>query len=180
MHTITPLQTWKIFYNDEEDNKSLFYKNGYEEGNAVYNYCIHPDWNSFDSSTLYLKILFIDYKKHFAIIEFIGEWNDVIENDIMKLKRNIIDELLKHKIFKFVLIAEYVFNFFRGDDDYYLEWQDDVAENKGWISIVNMPPQSLDEFNRICEVANLRLYEIDNWRTLTPEILWKKLARTKS
>jgi len=39
-------------------------------------------------------VLYADYEIGFAIIEFIGEWNDAIENDIMTLKRELIDKML--------------------------------------------------------------------------------------
>jgi len=87
----------------------------------VYNYYIHPQWDEFGSKTLYLKILYTDYDAKFAIIELIGEWNDTIENDIMELKREVLDKLMAEGIIKFILIAENVFNFHSGDKDYYEE-----------------------------------------------------------
>lgn len=38
------------------------------------------------SETLYLKILWVDYDLKFTIIEFLGEWNDCIEEDCQMLK----------------------------------------------------------------------------------------------
>ena len=38
-----------------------------------------------------LKVIYADYELGYAIIEMIGEWNDAIENDIMTLKRDVID-----------------------------------------------------------------------------------------
>jgi len=32
-----------------------------------------------------------DYEEKYMIIELMGEWNDAIENDIMALKRDVID-----------------------------------------------------------------------------------------
>jgi hypothetical protein len=74
---------------------------------------------------LYLKIIYVDYELQFAIIEIIGEWNDAIENDIMELKREIIDLLEKEGIYKFILIAENVLNFHSSDKEYYQEWFED-------------------------------------------------------
>ena len=54
-----------------------------------------PLWDEFGSSTLYMKILMADYQEGYAIIELIGEWNDAIENDIMILKRDVIDNFPK-------------------------------------------------------------------------------------
>ena len=42
-----------------------------------------------------MKVLMADYQEQYAIIELIGEWNDAIENDIMTLKRDVIDEFDK-------------------------------------------------------------------------------------
>ena len=44
-------------------------------------------------TTLFAKILFTDYDERFTVIEFIGEWNDTLFNDVMNLKRNVIETL---------------------------------------------------------------------------------------
>ena len=49
----------------------------FEYSNTVYNYYIHPQWDDIGSGTLYMKELYADYENGFAILEFIGEWNDV-------------------------------------------------------------------------------------------------------
>jgi hypothetical protein len=53
----------------------------------------------------------VDYDSAYAIIELIGEWNDAIENDIMILKRDIIDVLIDQGVNQFILIGENVLNF---------------------------------------------------------------------
>ena len=106
MHDIEPYYHWRHLYTAEADPRSIFYGRTYSEfefSQTVYNYYIHPQWDEFGSKTLYLKILYADYDAKFAIIEFIGEWNDTIENDIMELKREIIDHLSKKGICKFSL-----------------------------------------------------------------------------
>jgi hypothetical protein len=40
-----------------------------------------------------MKILYADYEEGFCIIELIGEWNDLLYNDIMLLKRDIVEHL---------------------------------------------------------------------------------------
>ncbi len=85
MHEIEPYFNWRHLYIADEDVKSPFYGRTYSEfefTQTVYNFYIHPQWDDFGSSTLYIKILFADYETGFAIIEMIGEWNDAIENDI--------------------------------------------------------------------------------------------------
>ena len=99
------------------------------------------------SETLFLKILFVDYESRSAVIEFIGEWNDAIGNDIMVLKREVVDVLINQGIDKFILIGENVLNFHYSDDCYYEEWFEDVEE--GWIAMVNFHEHVTDEFKRI-------------------------------
>jgi hypothetical protein len=156
----------------EEDPRSIFFGRTYSEfefSQAVYNYYIHPQWDEFGSKTLYLKILFVDYEAKFAIIEMIGEWNDAIENDIMLLKRDIIEPLMKNGIDKFILIGENVLNFHYSDDCYYEEWFDDVED--GWIAMVNFHDHVIREFERInidhYFVMGGELEEIE-WRTYAP------------
>ena len=149
MHTIEPFYNWQHLYIASEDDESPFYGTEYSEfefSKTVYNYYIHPQWDDMGSETLYLKILFADYDEHYAIIELIGEWNDAINNDIMLLKRDIIDELQFHKINKFILIGENVLNFHSSDDSYYEEWFEDVED--GWIVFLNFRDHVLKEFKQ--------------------------------
>jgi hypothetical protein len=147
MHDIEPFYNWQHLYIAAEDEKSPFYGTEYSEftfSNTVYNYYIHPQWDDMGSETLYLKIIFVDYDEGFAFIELIGEWNDTINNDIMLLKRDIMDELLHHKINKFIVIGENVLNFHASDDSYYEEWFEDVED--GWIVFLNFRDHILKEF----------------------------------
>ena len=121
MHEIEPFFNWRHMYTAEEDQKSPFFGRVYNEfefTQTVYNYYIHPQWDDFGSRTLYLKVLYADYAENFAIIELIGEWNDAIENDIMTLKRDVIDDMIFQHITKFILITENVLNFHNGEKDY--------------------------------------------------------------
>ena len=96
MHGIEPFYNWRHLYIASEDNQSPFYNKEYSEfeyTNTIYNFYIHPQWDDIGSETIYIKILFVDYEESYAIIELIGEWNDAINNDIMFLKRDIVDEL---------------------------------------------------------------------------------------
>jgi hypothetical protein len=172
MHEIEPYYNWRHLYTAEEDEKSPFYGREYSEfefSNTVYNYYIHPQWDEFGSRTLYLKILFAEYDLNYAIIELIGEWNDAVENDIMQLKRSIIDELIPKGIYKFILITENVLNFHSGDDDYYEEWYEDIKEGGGWIVAVNMPEQTTYDFKRSHLDRIIKLMEVPNWRTYQPD-----------
>ena len=107
MHFIEPFYNWRGYYIASEDSASPFFGRDYSEftfTDHIYNYVIHPQWDSIGSPTLYIKILFVDYEECFAIIEMIGEWNDAIENDIMTFKRDIIEPIMSHGINKFILI----------------------------------------------------------------------------
>ena len=86
MQDIEPFYNWRELYISSEDERSPFHGTAYSEfeyTNTVYNYYIHPQWDTFGSSTLYLKVIYADYDRQFSVIEFIGEWNDALYNDIM-------------------------------------------------------------------------------------------------
>lgn len=177
MHDIEPWWGWREEYAAEKDSKSPFYKRSYDEFNftsQIYNYYIHPQWDYFGSETLYCKLLYADYRDHFALIELIGEWNDGIGNDIMFLKRDLADQLIRHNIYKFVIFCDNVLNFHGDDDSYYEEWYDDVKDDRGWICLIN----SFDHVS--AELNKYRLYyflhygpefnEV-NWRTMKPAFI---------
>ncbi|NDK54719.1 hypothetical protein [Pontibacter fetidus] len=179
MHTIEPFYNWLELYSASEDPRSPLY--GAENSlsqytNTIYGYYIHPQWDDIESETLFLKVLFTDYEAGFAIIEFIGEWNDALHNDIMKLKRNIIDPMVHEGIKHFILIGENVFNFHGSDDSYYEEWFEDVED--GWIVAIGFQDFVLSEMKNY----NLDYYlnyggnlELVNWRTHTPKQLFKSI-----
>ncbi len=179
MHTVEPFYEWRDYYIASEDSNSPFFENTYSEfefSNSIYNFYIHPQWDSIDSPTLFLKILFADYNDGFAIIELIGEWNDAIENDIMTLKRNIIEPMIESGILKFILIGENVLNFHFSDDCYYEEWFDDIEE--GWVALVNFHDHVLNELKKVSIdnyfVMGGELQEVD-WRTYNPIQLFNRI-----
>ncbi|MBD3749847.1 MAG: hypothetical protein IE931_10140 [Sphingobacteriales bacterium] len=179
MHDIEPFYRWRDDYVAAEDDRSPFYQTEYNEfefDKQIYNYLIHPQWDFFGSNTLYLKILFIDYDRSYAIIELIGEWNDAIDNDIMTLKREIIETIINEGVNKFILIGENVLNFHSSDDCYYEEWFQEVED--GWIAGVNFREHVISEFKQ----NNIDYYinfggDLDdlNWRQLKPIQLFKRV-----
>ncbi len=178
MHDIEPYYNWRHLYTAEDDELSPFYGREYSEfeyTNTVYNYYVHPQWDDFGSRTLYLKILYADYQFNFAIIELLGEWNDAIENDIMTLKREIVDILIANGINKFILITENVMNFHSSDDSYYEEWWDDIKDDGGWIVSLNMPEQTRQEFVKARLEYYVHLLENDKWRTYQPQHLYNMI-----
>lgn len=176
MHDIEPFYNWRHIYVSEEDERSPFYKREYSEFEftaTVYNYYIHPQWDDFGSRTLYLKVLVADYDEQYVVLELIGEWNDAIENDIMTLKRDVIDEFEQQGITKFILIAENVLNFHSGDRDYYQEWFEEVTDEQGWIVCLNMPEATQHDFRKAKINYYVELMELGNWRTYKPFHLFK-------
>ncbi len=179
MHDIEPYWLWRDYYASETDEKSPFYKKEYDEiyfSNTIYNYFIHPQWDCFESNTLYLKILYADYDLGYCILEFIGEWNDCLYNDIMYLKRNIIEELLAQNIQKFILIGENVLNFHYSDDSYYQEWFEEL-EN-GWIVGLGFRKHLIREFENGGIHHYIQFEEEEyafDWRIMLPKVLFQKI-----
>ncbi len=181
MHDIEPWWGWREHYSAENDKHSPFFRRNYDEftfTNKIYNYFIHPQWDSFGSETLYAKILYVDYHKKFALIELIGEWNDAINNDIMYFKENVIDFFTKKNVDKFVIFCDNVLNFHGDDDCYYEEWYDDIKDYRGWVALLNVYDHVAEEMNRY----RLNYYltyspELNNqnWRTQKPDYILQVL-----
>ena len=184
MHEIEPYYRWRDDYIASEDPVSPFFDIKYSEfefDKQIYNYLIHPQWDFFGSQTLYLKVLYSDYDLGFSIIEFIGEWNDALHNDIMTLKREIIELMVDEGLNKFILIGENILNFHSSDDCYYEEWFQDVED--GWIAGINFREHVISEFKR----NNIDYYinlggNLDDmaWRNLKPIQLFKNIERELS
>ncbi|PHI21879.1 hypothetical protein CEQ90_00915 [Lewinellaceae bacterium SD302] len=175
MHDIEPHFQWRDKYRSDQDSRNPFYGRVYSEfgyENKVYNYLLHPQWDAFGSETLYLKVIFVDYDTRYTIIQFIGEWNDALHNDIMHLKREVIDELLAAGIRYFILDAENVLNFHADEDDYYEEWYNDVADAEGWVIVLNTLEHVADEMrqSRLDNYLHFGgLFNSINWRPQKPE-----------
>lgn len=172
MHEIEPYYNWLKYYEPANDDRSPFYGKEYNYdvySETIYGYYIDPAWDYMGSETLYVKILYADYDRNFTIIEFIGEWNDAINNDIMHLKRNVIEHQLREGINKFILIGENVMNFHGSDDSYYEEWFEDVED--GWIGAVSFPDFVQDELKKynVDHYINMGgTLQIPQWRTMHP------------
>jgi len=155
MQNIEPYDRWRKLYKAEEDSRSPFFRRTYHDTlctQTIYNYYIHPQWDGFGSETLYTKLLYVDYSRQFAVLELMGEWNDCLYNDIMFLKRDVIEPLLDEGINHFVLIGENILAFHASDDAYYEEWFDDVED--GWIIGLGFRDHVLREF----ETQNIDYY----------------------
>lgn len=177
MHDIEPYFKWRKHYIASEDEKSPFHgylNDEFKYTHKIYNYYIHPQWDAFGSSTLYAKVIFVDYNQGYCFIELIGEWNDCITNDAMFLKREIIDHLVRQDIYRYVILCDNVLNFHGSDDSYYEEWYDDVKDDQGWICFINTQPHILSEMEsqKIQYYVNIgtRFNEY-SWRNSEPAYL---------
>ncbi|EAZ79670.1 hypothetical protein [Algoriphagus machipongonensis] len=181
MHTIEPYYGWRNLYVASEDSRSPFF--GYQNSEVsftdqIYNFVIHPQWDNIGSESLFLKVLYVDYANGFAFLELFGEWNDLINNDIQTLKRDVVEVMVGEGVNKFILIGENLLNFHTGQDyeDYYDEWQEDLEE--GWIAVLNMREHILDEMSRYGVdhylVMGGKLNDL-SWRTRHPKQVFKQI-----
>lgn len=181
MHDIEPYYNWLKYYDPAADDRSPFFGKEYNYdvySETIYGYYIDPAWDYMGSETLYVKILYADYHVGYAVIEFIGEWNDAINNDIMHLKRNVIEQLLHEGIDKFILIGENVMNFHGSDDCYYEEWFEDVED--GWIAAVSFPDFVQEELRKyhIDQYVNMGgTLQIAQWRTMHPNTFYDVVSK---
>jgi hypothetical protein len=171
MHNIEPFYLWRDLYDAAEDKKSPFFGRVYDEfffTNTIYNYYIHPQWDTFGSNTLYGKIIYCDYDEQLAVIELIGEWNDCLYNDIMYLIENAINPILASGVSKFILICENVLNFHGSDNSYYEAWYEEIAENDGWLVFLNTLEHVEQEMR--CTMIHHYVHMINdlNWRKVPP------------
>lgn len=186
LHDIEPYYRWRDYYVASDDKHSPFYGRVYSElhyTEKIYNYYIHPQWDYFGSPTMYMKLLFVDYEEGYAIMEFIGEWNDCITNDIMYLKRDVADVLIEKGISKFILLCDNVLNFHGSDDCYYEEWWDDIKEAGGWVCMVNTFDHVSDEMKRtrLQYYTNFGLVFNDvEWHRKLPEMLFQEISNRLS
>ncbi len=180
MHDIEPHFRWRDTYTAETDERSPFYGREYSEfefTHQLYNFYLHPQWDEIGSPTLYCKLLYVDYDDQCALIELIGEWNDVLHNDIMHLKHNLADALYDAGINKLVFFCEHVLNFHADlHDDYYAEWAEEITEDGGWIVFVNTRQHVMEEMHaaRINRYAHFGPeYNDINWRTQKPLVAYQ-------
>ncbi|MEL6835737.1 MAG: hypothetical protein AAFP77_22240 [Bacteroidota bacterium] len=181
MQDIEPFFRWRDRYIAARDERSPFYGRVYSEfeySQTIYNYYIHPQWDNFGSATLYAKILFADYDQHYAIIELIGEWNDAVNNDVMFLKRELIDALMTEEIYRFIIIAENVLNFHGDEADYYEEWYEDMQEYNGWAVILNLQDHVYQEMRetQIDQYVHFgNIFNDINWRPHEPHRVYEAI-----
>ncbi len=176
MHDIEPFFRWRDQYVASEDPQSPFFghiNSEFEFSDAIYNYVIHPQWDSCGSPTLFLKVLFVDYDRQFALIELLGEWNDAVQNDVMSLKREVINEMIDADITQFVFFCDNLLNFHTGDDDYYEEWIEEICESDGWVAFLDTFDHVADEMGEaIAQYVHFGpAFNGIPWREMKPEFI---------
>lgn len=170
LHDFEPFYGWLAMYNHEMDKKSPF--NGVEHNQFYYDRSInsipaHPLWDDFGSESLLCKIQYVDYQEGYAIIEFIGEWNDIYDNDFKLLSESVLSFLLDFGVNKFIFIVENVFHSYLDADDYYQAMEDQLGE--GWICLLKTRQEVKEDMQE---------YGIDQYFYFNPtldEIAWRKL-----
>jgi len=183
MHDIEPYYKWRKYYIAAEDKQSIYYGMQYSEftfTNKTYNYFIHPQWDTIGSPTLYAKVIFLDYEEGYVFIELIGEWNDCLNNDVMFLKRKLVDHLIHLGINKYIILCDNVLEYHGGDDSYYEEWWDDIKDDGGWVILLNTREHILEEMEKL----RLQYYvNIDenfsdyNWRKAKPQQVYQEIQQ---
>lgn len=183
MHDIEPYYHWRQHYQSENDERSPFYGSEHSEfmfSNTVYNYYVHPQWDSFGSNTLYAKQIWTDYEEAYTIIELIGEWNDTLYNDVKFFKEEVLDIISLQGVNKFIIIFENVLNFHGDDNCYYEEFSEEIREEGGWITFIN----TLKHVKEELEFTSIDPYvffgtafnDIE-WRPKTPKIIFERIEK---
>ncbi len=175
MHSIQPHSAWRSRYIASEDSRSPFFLNQGAPSNGIYHqmydYVINPEWDDIGCETLFLKVLFVDYAEGCAIIELIGEWNDALHNDIMEVKRRVIDPMLLEGVQRFVLIGDNLLNLHAGSEEYYAEWAEEVEEEGGWVVGLNFRQHVFDELAQARISRYLwsgERFRLSTWRVKDP------------
>lgn len=168
---IEPFYGWLHLYSHESDTRSPFHHiehNLFEYDRHIYTFNAHPLWDTIDSESILLKILYADYQVGYAIIELLGEWNDLFENDFKLMCENCLTYLLDEGINKFIFICENVFNVFLERDDYYEAFSEELSD-EGWMCLLKARPNVLADFNDY----NIGRYFY--WNSQFDTLQWRKL-----
>ncbi|MFN8922737.1 MAG: hypothetical protein ACK5XP_07410 [Sphingobacteriia bacterium] len=190
---IEPFDGWLYLYNHDMDEHSPFHgveHSLFDYDRAIYTFRAHPLWDQIESESLLVKILYASYPgsylppadphtepdnippaapdgEGFAILELLGEWNDLHENDFRLLWENCLHPLAVAGISRFIFICENVFNVYPGESDYY-ELATEALED-GWMCLLRARPHVLEE---------LEAYEIGRYFYYSPslaDVRWRKM-----
>jgi hypothetical protein len=64
-------------------------------------------------------------------------------------------------------------NFHSSDDSYYEEWKEQLEDEHGWVTVLNMPDQSKYDFKKARLTNYIELNELPQWRTIKPEVVFQ-------
>ena len=167
---IEPFYGWLTYYSHEEDELSPYYgeeHNLFAFDRYIHTFCAHPLWDTIDSESLLIKILYANYDEGYAVIELLGEWNDLFLNDFKLLYERCLSFMVDNGVNKFIFIAENVFNVYLGPDDYYDAFQEEIED--GWMCLLRGRPHVYAEFVQY----NISRYFY--WSVELDDLLWRKL-----
>jgi hypothetical protein len=94
----------------------------------------------------------------------------------MRIKRDLVDEMIPEGIDKYILIGENILNFHADIQDYYDEWLEEVPD--GWMAMINLRSHVIDELSNYGLDAYFLLGgKLDDlaWRTAHPRKLFEKV-----
>ncbi|MEM0996929.1 MAG: hypothetical protein AAGN35_07615 [Bacteroidota bacterium] len=170
MHNVEPHYGWLKYYDNETDLYSPFQTVEHSEfhyDRQVYQYLAHPQWDTIESESLLVKILYANYEHGYAILELFGVWNDLLENDYRLLTENCLSFLIDAGINRFVFIMENILNVYVDSEDYYDAFQDEMEE--GWICMLRAREHVKREFTA---------FDLDQyffWADDLDDLFWRKL-----
>ena len=180
---VEPFYGWLHLYNHEVDVRSPFHEvehSLFEYNRKIYTFNANPLWDEIESESLLVKILYADYERGYTIIELLGEWNDLFENDFKLLCENCLTYMIDSGINKFILICENVFNVYLEHDYYYDAFHDEL-EDDGWLFLLKARPNVKSDF----EQYNISQYFLWNptidllpWRKLKPWALFEAIEHS--
>jgi hypothetical protein len=98
----------------------------------------------------------------------------------MYFKNEILDKLANKGIYKFIIAMDNVYNFHSDEDDYYMEFYEDISEYNGFLCFIN----TFDHVAKEMERARLQYYinfgahlnDID-WRIKSPHHVLKEIEK---
>ena len=168
---IEPYYGWLGYYDPELDTRNPF---GLRDAEApddaaryLYTFEANPRWESIGSESLLAKVLYANYDEHFAVIELMGEWNDLFENDWRLLTENCLDWMLEQGITQFILLCENVFHIYLDSDDYYEAFAERNADV--WVCLLRAREEVLAELERY------RLSGYFYWNSQFDDLRWRKM-----
>lgn len=167
---VEPFYGWLHLYSHDRDEHSPFHAvehNLFEYDRHVYNFPAHPTWDHIDSESLLVKILYADYTRGFAVLEFLGEWNDLHENDFKLLRANCLDLLAAAGIVRYVFVLENVFHIYLDQPDYYEEFMDQL--DGGWLVLLGARAEVQQD------VVEYGLSDYFFWSAALDALNWRKM-----